>query len=50
MLRADGVSFRSWIQAFTGKLSGKPLLDIVGGIVEDYDYLWDEYYFSTSTM
>ncbi|KAL8925913.1 MAG: hypothetical protein Q9208_003226 [Pyrenodesmia sp. 3 TL-2023] len=41
---------KGWIQSFTGKLSGKPLLDIVGGIVEDYDYLWDEYYFSTSTM
>ncbi len=41
---------RSWIRGFAGKLKGKPLLDIVGGIVEDYDYLWDEYYFSTSTM
>ncbi|KAL8769825.1 MAG: hypothetical protein Q9209_004263 [Squamulea sp. 1 TL-2023] len=41
---------KSWIQGFAGKLEGKPLLDIVGGIIEDYDYLWDEYYFSTSTM
>ncbi|KAI4122269.1 MAG: hypothetical protein LQ338_005916 [Usnochroma carphineum] len=41
---------RSWIQGFAGKLKGKPLLDIVDGILEDYDYLWDEYYFSTSTM
>ncbi|KAL9042352.1 MAG: hypothetical protein Q9180_000663 [Flavoplaca navasiana] len=41
---------KSWIQGFAGKLKGKPLLDIVGGIVEDYDYLWGEYYFSTATM
>ncbi|KAL8853337.1 MAG: hypothetical protein Q9221_001813 [Calogaya cf. arnoldii] len=40
----------SWIQGFADKLKGKPLLDIAGGIVEDYGYLWDEYYFSTSTM
>ena len=39
-----------WIQGFAAKLKGKPLLDIVGGIVEDYEVLWDEYYFSTATM
>lgn len=44
------VIYRPWIQGFVGKLRGKPLLDIVVGIVEDYDYLWDEYYFSTSTV
>ena len=31
-------------------LKGKPLLDLVGGVVEDYDFLWSNYYFSTSTM
>ncbi|KAL8712853.1 MAG: hypothetical protein Q9220_003061 [cf. Caloplaca sp. 1 TL-2023] len=41
---------RTWISGFASRLKGKPLLDMVGGIVEDYDYLWDEYYFSTSTM
>ncbi|MCJ1249674.1 Peroxisomal membrane protein pex16 [Trapelia coarctata] len=41
---------KSWIHAVTMKLRGKPLLDMVGGIIEDYEYLWDEYYFSTSTM
>jgi peroxin-16 len=41
---------KSWIHAVTMKLRGKPLLDMVGGILEDYEYLWDEYYFSTSTM
>lgn len=41
---------RVWIQAFADRLKGKPLLDMVGGVVEDYEYLWDEYYFSTATM
>jgi peroxin-16 len=34
----------------TTKLKGKPLLDMVGGIIEDYEFLWDEYYFSTATL
>ena len=38
------------IHGFTGKLKGKPLLDMVGGFVDDYAYLWDEFYFSTATM
>jgi peroxin-16 len=33
-----------------GGLKGKFLLDMVGGVIEDYQYLWDEYYFSTATM
>ena len=41
---------RGWIQGIAARLNSKPLLNIVGGIIEDYDYLWDEYYFSTSTM
>ena len=41
---------RPWIQSAAGKLKGKMLLDMVGTVVEDYDYLWDEYYFSTATM
>lgn len=41
---------RAWILAFTGRMKGKPLLDMVGGVIEDYDYLWNEYYFSTATM
>lgn len=42
--------YRSWIQGAAGKLKGKMLLDIVATVIEDYDYLWDEYYFSTATM
>ena len=41
---------RAWIHGFAGKLKGKPLLDMVGVIVEDFDYLWDEYYFPTATL
>lgn len=38
------------VDGFVERLRGKPLLDLVGGVMEDYGYLWDEYYFSTSTM
>lgn len=41
---------RAWIRGVTGRLRNKPLLDMVGGVIEDYEYLWDEYYFSTATM
>jgi len=39
---------RGYIQGFAGKLKGKPLLDMVGFMIEDYDCLWDAYYFSTT--
>lgn len=41
---------RVWIQGFAATLKGKPLLDILGGIIDDYEVLWDGYYFSTATM
>jgi peroxin-16 len=41
---------RSWIHSLTGKLKGKPLLDMVGGVIEDYEFLWDQYYFPTATL
>ncbi len=41
---------KSVVDGVVGRLKGKPLLDLVGGVVEDYGYLWDEYYFSTSTI
>ena len=41
---------RSWLQSLTGKMKRKPLLDLVGSVVEDYEYLWDNYYFSTATL
>lgn len=41
-------SLRSYIHGLTDKFKGKFMLDMVGGIVEDYEYLWDGYYFATS--
>ncbi|KAJ8118809.1 hypothetical protein OPT61_g294 [Boeremia exigua] len=41
---------KSWIHAITSKLKSKPLLDIAGGVIEDYEFLWDQYYFSTTTL
>ncbi|MCJ1307347.1 Peroxisomal membrane protein pex16 [Agyrium rufum] len=38
------------IHGVAGKLRGKLLLDLLGGVIEDYDYLWEGYYFSTSSM
>jgi peroxin-16 len=34
----------------TNKLKNKPILDLAGGIIEDYEFLWNEYYFSTATL
>ncbi|GAD97331.1 peroxisomal membrane protein pex16 [Paecilomyces variotii No. 5] len=34
----------------TEKMKGVPLLDLVGSILEDYQFLWDNYYFSTATL
>ncbi|KAJ5928033.1 Peroxisome membrane protein Pex16 [Penicillium verhagenii] len=41
---------KSWLHSLTNKMKGKPLLDLVGSVVEDYEYLWDNYYFSTATL
>lgn len=38
------------IHSVVDKLKGKPVLDLVGGVIEDYEHLWGNYYFSTSTM
>ena len=38
------------IHGFTGKLKNKPILDMVGNLVDDYAYLWDEFYFPSATM
>jgi len=41
---------RSWIRVIISHLKGRPLLDLAGGVIEDYEFLWDQYYFSTATM
>ncbi|KAK5702960.1 Ribulose bisphosphate carboxylase large chain [Elasticomyces elasticus] len=38
------------VKGVAKKLKGKPLLDMVGNIIEDYDFLWDDYYFPTATI
>ena len=40
---------RKYILGVAEKLKGKMLLDMASVIVEDYDFLWDEYYFTTAT-
>ncbi|KAG0157979.1 hypothetical protein PDIDSM_5491 [Penicillium digitatum] len=41
---------KSGLHSLTGKMKGKPLLDLVGSVVEDYEYLWNNFYFSTATL
>jgi len=41
---------RAWIHSVTHKLRGNLILGLVGQVIEDYDFLWDEYYFSTATL
>ncbi|PYI16177.1 Pex16-domain-containing protein [Aspergillus violaceofuscus CBS 115571] len=41
---------RPWLRSLTGKMKGKPLLDLVGSVIDDYEYLWDNYYFSSVTL
>jgi len=41
---------RGVILGVTSRLKNKPVLDMVGGFVEDYDFLWDQYYFPTATL
>ncbi|KAL1306541.1 hypothetical protein AAFC00_005231 [Neodothiora populina] len=41
---------KALIHSLSAKLRKKPLLDMVGGIIEDYEFLWDQYYFPTATL
>ncbi|KAL4761411.1 peroxisomal membrane protein PEX16 [Aspergillus foveolatus] len=41
---------KSTLRGLTDKMRGKPLLDLVGSIIEDYEYLWDNFYFPTATL
>lgn len=41
---------RKGIQKVVGKMKGRVGLDLVAGVVEEWGWLWDEYYFSTATM
>ncbi|KAI5800306.1 peroxisome membrane protein [Peziza echinospora] len=39
-----------WLRSVVARLEGKPVISMLGGLVEDYQYLWDNYYFSTATL
>jgi peroxin-16 len=39
-----------WVKGMTEGMKGKPLVGMLAGVVEDYQYLWDNYYFSTATL
>ncbi|QKX64330.1 uncharacterized protein TRUGW13939_11504, partial [Talaromyces rugulosus] len=39
-----------WIKGLSDKLKGKPLLGLLGDLVDDYEFLWENYYFSTATL
>jgi len=41
---------KKWIHGVAESLKGRPLIGLAGTVVEEYEYLWGNYYFSTSTM
>lgn len=41
---------RPLLKSVSDKLCEKPVLGLVGGIMEDYQYLWDNYYFASATL
>jgi len=41
---------KAWIHGLSDRLRGKPLLDMVGGVIDDYQFLYDQYYFPTATL
>ncbi|KAI9894807.1 MAG: Peroxisomal membrane protein pex16 [Vezdaea aestivalis] len=52
MLRSgfyEGIT-KPWVKSVTGKMKGKFGLDLIGGVIDDYEWLWSEYYFSTTSL
>ncbi|EHY61319.1 Peroxisomal membrane protein PEX16 [Exophiala dermatitidis] len=41
---------KKWVHGVAAALKGKPILDLVAGVVDEYEFLWSNYYFSTSTL
>ncbi|KAF8468367.1 peroxisome membrane protein [Kalaharituber pfeilii] len=39
-----------WLRSLVRRLEGQPVIGLMAGLVEDYQYLWDNYYFSTATL
>jgi peroxin-16 len=44
------IRVRPFLKSISGRLSGKPVIGLLGGVLEDYQYLWDNYYFSSATL
>lgn len=42
------LTVRGFIDGFVKKIQSVPVLNIFGGIVGDYQYLWENYYFSST--
>ncbi|KAI5819041.1 peroxisome membrane protein [Pyronema omphalodes] len=38
------------LKNLSDKLNNQPVLGLLGGILADYQYLWDNYYFSSATL
>lgn len=43
----EGLTKR-WVNGVSSKLKRWPLLDLLGGVVEEYEFLWGEYHFATA--
>lgn len=41
---------RGWVASVADRMRGRWGLDMVGTVVEDYAFLWEEYYFATASM
>lgn len=41
---------RGVVRGVANKLKGKPLLNMVGNFIDDYNFLFDQYYFPTATL
>jgi peroxin-16 len=50
MIHPANTAFRSIVHGVTDRMRGKPLLDMVGSIIEDYQFLYDDHYFASATM
>lgn len=44
------VDVRPVIDGFVRKIERVPLLNIAGGIINDYQYLWENYHFSSTHL
>ncbi|KAL9620105.1 MAG: hypothetical protein Q9160_005311 [Pyrenula sp. 1 TL-2023] len=43
----EGLTKR-WVNGVSSRLKRWPLLDLLGGVVEEYEFLWGEYHFATA--